>query len=126
MATKMHRCVCAKVLQSCPTLCDTMDFSPPRLLCHGDSLGRNAGVGCHVRLQGIFPSQGLNPSLFCHLHWQAGSLPLVVLRNPHKNIYVNNFSLKKGCSVPICVVGCERYLTSSLQAFFNGALNGGP
>ena len=25
---------------------------------------------------GIFPSQGLNPHLFCLLHWQAGSLPL--------------------------------------------------
>ena len=24
---------------------------------------------------GIFPSQGLNPHLFCLLHWQAGSLP---------------------------------------------------
>ena len=27
-------------------------------------------------LQGIVPIQGLNPSLFCPLHWQAGSLPL--------------------------------------------------
>ena len=27
-------------------------------------------------LQGIFPTQGLNPHLLCLLHWQAGSLPL--------------------------------------------------
>ena len=33
-------------------------------------------MGCHVLLQGIFPSQGLNPRLFRLLHWQAGSLPL--------------------------------------------------
>ena len=34
-------------------------------------------VGCHALLQGIFPTQGSNPSLFCLLHWQEGSLPLV-------------------------------------------------
>ena len=30
-------------------------------------------MGCHVLLQGIFPTQGSNPGL---LHWQADSLPL--------------------------------------------------
>ena len=30
---------------------------------HGDSSGKNAGVGCHALLQGIFPTQGLNPGL---------------------------------------------------------------
>ena len=33
-------------------------------------------MGCLALLQGIFPTQGLNPRLFCPLHWQAGSLPL--------------------------------------------------
>ena len=28
-------------------------------------------------LQGIFPTQGLNPGVLSLLHWQAGSLPLV-------------------------------------------------
>ena len=37
---------------------------------------KNAGVGCHVLLQRIFPTQELNPRLFCLMHWQAGSLPL--------------------------------------------------
>ena len=32
-----------------------------------DFPGKNTGVGCHFLLQGIFPTQGLNPSL---LHWQ--------------------------------------------------------
>ena len=31
------------------------------------------GVGCHALLQGIFQTPGLNPSLLCLLHWQAGS-----------------------------------------------------
>ena len=30
---------------------------------HGDSLGNNTGVGCHILFQGIFPTQGLNPEL---------------------------------------------------------------
>ena len=49
--------------QSCPTLCDPMDCSPPGSSVHGDSLGKNAGVGWHAFLQAIFPSQGLNPGL---------------------------------------------------------------
>ena len=31
----------------------------------------------HALLQGIFPTQGLNPPLLCLLHWQVGSLPLM-------------------------------------------------
>ena len=34
-----------------------------RLLCPRDSPGQNTGVGCHSRLQGIFPTPGLNLSL---------------------------------------------------------------
>ena len=37
---------------------------PARLLCLWDSPGKNTGVGCHAFLQGIFPTQGLNPCLF--------------------------------------------------------------
>ena len=39
--------------QSCLTLCDSMDCSP----------GQNTGVGSLSLLQGIFATQGLNPSL---------------------------------------------------------------
>ena len=39
-------------------------------------LGKNTGVGCHFLSQGIFPPQGLSPSLLCLLHWQVGSLLL--------------------------------------------------
>ena len=38
-------CVCL-VAQSCPTLCNPMDCSPPDLSVHGDSPGSNTGVGC--------------------------------------------------------------------------------
>ena len=66
--------VIAKLLQSCLTLCNPMDCSPPGSYVQGDSPGKNTGVGCHAFLQGIFLTQGSNPPLLCLLHWQAGSL----------------------------------------------------
>ena len=51
------------VTQLCPTLCDPTDCSPPGSSVHGDSPGKNTGMGCHDLLQGIFPTQGSNPGL---------------------------------------------------------------
>ena len=48
-------------------------LEPTRLLCLWDFLGKNTGVGCHLLLQGIFPTQGSNLHL---LFWQEDSLPL--------------------------------------------------
>ena len=48
--THTHMCVCAKSLQSCPTLYGHMVCS----FCPWDSAGENTGVGCHALLQGIF------------------------------------------------------------------------
>ena len=54
--------------QLCLTLCDPMDCSLPGSSVHGDSPSKNAGVGCHALLHGIFPTQGLNPGLL-HCMW---------------------------------------------------------
>ena len=51
------------VVQLCLTLCNPMDYSPPGSSVHGNSPGKYTGVGCHVLLQQIFPTQGSNPSL---------------------------------------------------------------
>ena len=51
--------------------------SPPSSSVHGIIPGKNTGVDCHALLQGIFPTQGLNPHLLHLLHQQAGCLPLV-------------------------------------------------
>ena len=51
------------VAQACPTLGDPMDCSPPGSSVHGNSPGKKTGVGCHPLLQGIFPTQGMNPGL---------------------------------------------------------------
>ena len=55
-----------KLLQSCPTLCDSM----VRLLCPWDSPW-NTGVDCHALLQRIIPTQGSNLHLL-HLPALAG------------------------------------------------------
>ena len=44
--------------------CNHMDVAA-RLLCPWDSPGKNTGGGCHLLLQGIFPTQGWNGS-FLH------------------------------------------------------------
>ena len=48
--------VCVRA-QSCTTLCDPMDSSPPGSSVHG--ILQATGVGCHFLLQGIFLTQGL-------------------------------------------------------------------
>ena len=69
-----------KLPQSCPILCDPMDCSLP-----GSSV---TGVGFYALHQGIFPTQGLNPCLLCHLHWQVGSLPLAPPGKPTKETHL--------------------------------------
>ena len=52
------------VAQLWPSLSDPMDCSlSARSLCPWNSPGKNTGVGSHFLLQGILPTQGLNPSL---------------------------------------------------------------
>ena len=51
MYTYMHAAAAAKFLQSCPTLCDPIDGSPPGSPRPWDSPGKNNGVGCHFLLQ---------------------------------------------------------------------------
>ena len=79
----MFMCVRARFLQSCPTLCNPMDYSPSGSSVYEDSPGKNTGMGCHALLQGIFLTQGSNPHLLCLLHWQACSLPRIPPGKPY-------------------------------------------
>ena len=58
-----HWATSVLIAQSCLTLCDPMDCSPPGSSVHGDSAGKNTGVGSHSLLQGIFQIQGSNSGL---------------------------------------------------------------
>ena len=55
--------VCVLVAQSCPTLYDPEDCSLTGSSVHGIFLARILEWVCHFLLQGIFPTQGLNPGL---------------------------------------------------------------
>ena len=88
-------CVHVKSLQLCPTLCYPMNGSPPDSFVHRDSPGKNTRLGCHVLLQRIFPTQGLNPYLLCLLPWQEGSLPLAPPGKCSKSFQ----SIQASCSV---------------------------
>ena len=78
-------CVCALLSMS--------DSVIPWTVAHWAPLsmrfpGKNTGAGCHLLLQGIFLTQGSNPSI---LHWQADSLPLSYLGtgNAHSRLTIN-------------------------------------
>ena len=71
-------------LQSCPSLWP-YGLEPTRLPCPWDSPGKNTGVGCYALLQGIFQIQ----HLFHLLHWQAVSLPLILMSR--ETVYSSDF-----------------------------------
>ena len=87
-------------LQSCPTLYDPVVYSPPGSSGPWDSPGKNTGMGYHFLLQGIFPTQGLNPSLLPLLHWQAGSL---LLEPPGKHHLQIQTQTNKQDQAVICI-----------------------
>ena len=78
--------------QLCQTFCDPMDSSLPGYSVHGDSPGKNTGVGCRALLQGIFPTQGSNPGL---PQKHVDSLPSESPGKP-KNTGVGGLSLLQG------------------------------
>ena len=51
----MHACEVASVVSDSV---QPYRLQPTRLLCHKESPGKNAGVGYHFLLQGIFPTIG--------------------------------------------------------------------
>ena len=80
------------VAQSCPTLCDPVDCSPPGSSVHGDSPGKKAAVSSLSLLQGIFQTQESNWGLLhCRQtlyqlsyqgspsHWHIHYFKLVIL-----------------------------------------------
>ena len=83
--------MCAKLLQSCPTPCDPMDYSLPGSSIHGILQAQSTGVDCHALLQGIFLTQGSNP---CFLHWQVGSLLLALPEKPFSSPSLSHFPFK--------------------------------
>ena len=57
----LYVCQCAKSLQSCPTLCNPMDYSPPGSSVHGIFQAKIwSGLPCHS--PGNLPHPGVEPT----------------------------------------------------------------
>ena len=77
------------VMSNSATLQESSLSSPS---VHGDSPGKNTGVGCHFLLQGIFRTQGSNPGLL-HCRWISHCLshqgsPTAILSFPQDTVPV--------------------------------------
>ena len=122
------------VTQLCPTPCDPMDCRPPGSSVHGDSPGKDAGVGCHSLLQGTFPTQGSNPGL-PHCRWilyylgyqgspmlmskfQISSISLLMrsLQKYNNAINIINMEVKAWIllAIPIALSGIGHHVLDSL------------
>ena len=77
-------CMSVKLLQSCPTLCDSMDHSPLGSSVHGILQARILESVAVSSFKGIFLIQGLNLHLLHLLHLQVASLPLASLWKPQQ------------------------------------------
>ena len=100
---KLEKVTCAVlclVNQLGPTLCDPMDYRPPGFFVHGDSPGKNTGVGYHFLLQGIFLTQGLN------LHLPREDFLLL----SYQQSYVYS-----SCVLLCCLVASDSLWTHGLQ-----------
>ena len=75
----------------------THGLQPARLLCSWNSPGQNTGVGCHSLLQGIFPTQRVNPGLphcrqilYCLSHQRS----LIFIGNCYFHLFMFYFWLR--------------------------------
>ena len=79
-------CVCARArLCSCSVVSNSSQphgLLPTRLLCPWNFPGQNTGTACHFLLQGIFPTQELNPLLLHHLGFLVYSYTILYLIIP--------------------------------------------
>ena len=95
----IYTMLCVKSLQSCLTLCDPMDCSPPGSSVHEVLQARIREWVSHVLFQGIFPHPGIKPTSLRSLHWQVSSLPLVPPGKPCVCVYTHTYMY-------ICVYVC--------------------
>ena len=80
----MHSC---KPLQSCPTLCDLMEYSPSGSSIHGNLQARILEWVAMPSSRGSSWSRCWTSRFLCLLYWQVGSLPLVPSVKPSFHIF---------------------------------------
>ena len=72
-----HPCACVLSLQSCPTLFDRTDCSPPDFSVHGILQATILEWVAMAFSRGSSRPRDQTGVSFIYMHWQAGSLPLV-------------------------------------------------
>ena len=87
----------------------------PGFSIHGDSPGKNVGVGCHALLQGIFPTQGSNPglphcrqNLYCLSNQGSPFYSIICTQNIQKTVSECEYSQA------VQVVGCNLMFKSEV------------
>ena len=72
-------------------------LKPTRAFCPWDFPGKNTGVGYHLFLHGLFPTQGSNSSHLLHrwilYHWATWAAPIGLLHTPNKDTKNEGFAL---------------------------------
>ena len=106
------------VAHLCLTLCNPMDYSPPGFSVHGDSPGKNTGVGFHAILQGNLPNPGIEPSSPI-LQVDYFFFFFCVLAFIYLFFFTNNFQRRQWHPTPILLPGKShgrRSLVGRLQS----------
>ena len=85
--------VCAKLLQSCPTLYDPMDCSPPGSSVQ-EILRTRIVQWIAISFFRGFPDPGIDPTCLHLLHWQADFLPQHHLGSHHLNVILYFLDLR--------------------------------
>ena len=105
------RCCCAVLSRSVVS----NSVTPPGSSVHRDSPGKNTGVGCHALLQGISPTQRLNPGLphcrqiLYHLSHQGS---LLVKKKKKITLFQRQRQLREERLMSPCVLTLVRITTS--------------
>ena len=99
-------CMLAKSLQSCPTLCNPKDYSPPPPLSVG-FFSLKYWSGLPSPPPGSLPYARIEPGPFCLLHWQMSSLAQMPPGKPAfvqwpVNIFCKKKNIKLSAQSPIC------------------------
>ena len=116
----------AKSLQSCPTLCDPIDGSPPGSPRPWDSPGKNTGVGCHFLLQCMKVKSESEVVQSCPTSQLHGLQPTRLLRPwdfPGKSTGVGCHCLLRSCAS--AAVAAAAKLLQSCQTLCN-SIDGSP
>jgi len=75
------------ITQLCLTLCDPMDCSLPGSSVHGDSPGKNTGVGCHALLKYIHISMYIYSLCFYSLFYLHSKAKLCIYTYVYAHIH---------------------------------------